>query len=146
MRGRTVVIGLGGDARGDDAAGLEVVRSLRGTLPSSVVLTESSGDPMQVVTAWSGADLAIVIDAASSGAAPGTVHRDARPRATAWRRSSHALGLADAIALGKALDRLPGELLVFGIEGGDFGLDAPVTPPVRAAIRETADAIRQRLG
>ncbi|MFF3670183.1 hypothetical protein [Microtetraspora malaysiensis] len=35
--------------------------------------------------------------------------------------------------------------LVFGIEGGDFGLDAPVTPPVRAALRETADAIRQRL-
>ncbi len=64
----------------------------------------------------------------------------------AWRRSSHALGLADAIALGEALDRLPDELLVFGIEGGDFGLDAPVTPSVRAAIRETAEAIRRRLG
>ncbi|WP_169808757.1 hypothetical protein [Microtetraspora niveoalba] len=48
--------------------------------------------------------------------------------------------------LGEALDRLPDELLVFGIEGGDFGLHAPVTPPVRAAIRETADAIRLRLG
>ncbi|MCC5574815.1 hypothetical protein IMZ11_04085 [Microtetraspora sp. AC03309] len=79
-------------------------------------------------------------------AAPGTVHRSVRPRAPARRRSSHALGLADAIAFGEALDRLPDELLVFGIEGGDFGLDAPVTPSVRAAIHETAEAIRRRLG
>ncbi|GLX02355.1 hypothetical protein [Microtetraspora sp. NBRC 16547] len=31
-------------------------------------------------------------------------------------------------------------------EGGDFDLDTPFTPPVRAAIRETAEAVRQQLG
>lgn len=141
-----VVIGVGGDARGDDAAGLEVVRLLRGTLPPSVTVTESPGDPMHLVTTWRGARLAIVVDAVSSGAAPGTVHHDVRPGpAPAWRASSHALGLADAIALGEALESLPDELVVFGVEGGDFGVDAPVTPPVRAAIRETAEAVRRRL-
>ncbi|WP_326646290.1 hydrogenase maturation protease [Streptosporangium sp. NBC_01755] len=146
MRADRVVIGVGGDSRGDDAAGLEVVRLLRGTLPPSVVLTESSGDPMHLVTAWSGARLAIVIDAVSSGAAPGTIHTAVRPGpAPAWRASSHALGLPDAMALGEALGLLPDELVVFGVEGGDFGLDTPVTPPVRAAIRETAEAVRQRL-
>ena len=139
-----VVIGVGCDARGDDAAGLAVVRLLRGTLPPSVVLTESPGDPMHLVTAWRGARLAIVIDAVRSGAAPGTVHRDVRP-GPAHAAGTHALGLADAIALGNALGALPDELVVFGVEGGDFGVEAPVTPPVRAAIRETAEAVRRRL-
>ncbi|GAA1510017.1 hydrogenase maturation protease [Sphaerisporangium rubeum] len=146
MRADRVVIGVGGDSRGDDAAGLEVVRLLRGRLPPSVALTESPGDPMHLVTTWRGARLAIVVDAVSSGAVPGTVHHDARPGpAPAWRASSHALGLADAIALGEALGSLPDELVVFGVEGGDFGVDAPVTPPVRAAIRATAEAVRRRL-
>ncbi|WP_433498901.1 hydrogenase maturation protease [Sphaerimonospora sp. CA-214678] len=147
MPGNSLVIGIGGYARGDDAAGLEVVRLLRGTLPPSIDLTESAGDPMQLVTAWSGAHLAVVIDAVSSGAAPGTLHRGLRPRPwPIWQRSSHALGLGDAIALGTALGRLPEELLVFGIEGGDFGLNAAITPPVRAAIRETAEAVRRSVG
>ncbi|GAB3141438.1 hydrogenase maturation protease [Microbispora hainanensis] len=146
MPGDPVVIGIGGDARGDDAAGLEVVRLLRGRLPPSVLLTESCGDPMHLVTAWDDARLAIVIDAVSSGAPPGTVHRGLPPHPGAGRhRSSHALGLTDAIALGRALGRLPHELVFFGVEGGDFALDAPVTPPVLAAIQETAEAVRQAL-
>ncbi|MBX6381517.1 MAG: hydrogenase maturation protease [Microbispora sp.] len=148
MSGDPVVIGIGSDARGDDAAGLEVVRLLHGTLPPPVLLTESSGDPMHLITAWDGARMAIVIDAVCSGAEPGTVTTRRGPASlppAGRRRSSHALGLADAIALGEALGRLPAELVFFGIEGGDFGLDSPITPPVRAAIRRTAEAVRRAL-
>lgn len=145
-RARTVVIGLGNDARGDDAAGLHVARLLRATLPAGFPVVESMGDPMDLVTAWSGARLAVVIDAACSGAAPGTVHEAIDPRLTrSWRSSSHSLGLADAIALGTALDRLPGELLVVAIECADFAPEAPVTPAVQQAIHETARTLARRL-
>ncbi|MCT9933728.1 hydrogenase maturation protease [Planotetraspora sp. A-T 1434] len=147
--GRTVVIGLGGDARGDDAAGLEVVRLLRDTLPPSVAVVENAGDPAELIDSWTGTDLAIVIDAVSSGAAPGTVHRHTDIAGVAgvagvasWHGSSHSFGLADAIDLGRALGRLPGELVVLGIEGDDFTIGAPMTPPVRAAVRHMADAMR----
>lgn len=147
----SVVIGLGSDLRGDDAAGLEVARLLRGTLPPSVAVVESSGDPAALVEAWSGAALAIVVDAVASGAPPGTVHRPVHrpvrslPRA-GWRcAGSHSLGLADAVELGRALGRLPDELVVAGIEGGDFTPGAPMTPPVLAAVRRTADELRERL-
>ncbi|MEU6411689.1 hydrogenase maturation protease [Microbispora sp. NPDC046933] len=124
-----------------------VARLLRGTLPPSVAVVESSGDPAALVEVWSGAALAIVVDAVSSGAPPGTVHRPVRslPRA-AWRcAGSHSLGLADAVELGLALGRLPGELVVAGIEGGDFTPGAPMTRPVLAAARRTADELRERL-
>ncbi|XVQ81904.1 hydrogenase maturation protease [Microbispora siamensis] len=145
--GESVVIGLGSDLRGDDAAGLEVARLLRGTLPPSVAVVESSGDPAALVEAWSGAALAIVVDAVSSGAPPGTVHRPVRSVLPAgWRcAGSHSLGLADAVELGRALGRLPDELVVTGIEGGDFTPGAPMTPPVLAAVRRTADDLRERL-
>ncbi|MEU6430809.1 hydrogenase maturation protease [Microbispora sp. NPDC046973] len=144
--GDSVVIGLGSDLRGDDAAGLEVARLLRGTLPPSVAVVENSGDPAALVEAWSGAALAIVVDAVSSGAPPGTVHMPLHlPARSLPRAGSHALGLADAVALGRALGRLPGELVVAGIEGGDFTPGAPMTPQVLAAVRRTADGLRERL-
>ena len=34
--------------------------------------------------------------------------------------SSHALGMPEAIALGHALGRLPGQLVIYGIEGEHF--------------------------
>jgi hydrogenase maturation protease len=144
--GDRVVIGLGSDLRGDDSAGLEVARRLRGALPPSVVVMESSGDPAALVEAWSGAALAIVVDAVRSGAPPGTVHLPAEPPALSRQPSgSHALGLADAVELGRALGRLPDELVVVGIEGGDFTPGAPMTPPVLAAVRRTARGLRERL-
>ncbi|WP_432872971.1 hydrogenase maturation protease [Microbispora rosea] len=143
-----VVIGLGGDGRGDDAAGLEVVRRLRGRLSSSVVIVESAGDPAQLVEAWTGARLAVVIDAVSSGAAPGTVHRRTGVEGgPSWHGSSHSFGLADAVDLGRALGRMPAQLIVIGVEGGDFTIGAPITPPVLSAIdalvRELEERFRQ---
>ncbi|WP_307800871.1 hydrogenase maturation protease [Microbispora triticiradicis] len=145
-----MVIGLGGDSRGDDAAGLEVVRRLRGSLPPSVAIAESAGDPAQLVEAWTGARLAVVIDAVSSGAAPGTVHRRTGVEGgPCWHGSSHSFGLADAADLGRALGRMPAKLVVIGIEGGDFTIGAPITPPVLAAIdalvRELEERFRQEL-
>ncbi|WP_169982540.1 MULTISPECIES: hydrogenase maturation protease [unclassified Microbispora] len=142
----TVVVGLGSDLRGDDAAGLEVARRLRGTLPPSVAVVESCGDPAALVEAWSGAALAIVVDAVSSGAPPGTVHMPVpMPLRSRSLAGSHGLGPADAVELGRALGRLPGELVVVGIEGGDFTPGAPMTPPVLAAVRRTARGLRERL-
>ncbi|TQS25068.1 hydrogenase maturation protease [Microbispora sp. KK1-11] len=150
--GESVVIGLGSDLRGDDAAGLEVARLLRGTLPPSVAVVENAGDPAALVEAWSGAALAIVVDAVSSGAPPGTVHLPVHrpvhlplPVHPSVRAGSHSLGLADAVELGRALGRLPDELVVAGIEGGDFTPGAPMTPPVLAAVRRMADDLRKRL-
>ncbi|GAA4592240.1 hydrogenase maturation protease [Planotetraspora phitsanulokensis] len=137
-----MVIGCGNASRGDDAAGLEVVRLLRGSLPPSVATEETSGDATELIDAWAGADLAIVIDAVCSGAAPGTVHRRIDlVSGDSFRGSSHSLGLAEAVGLGEALGRMPGTLIVFGIEGGDFSIGAPLSAPVWSAVQDVAGTL-----
>lgn len=135
---RRVVIGVGNAARGDDAAGVIAARRLGGL--------EHEGDPVALLHVWCDADTAIVIDAVSSGAPPGTVHRfdaTAAPLPTKLRGSSstHALGLAEAIELGRTLGQLPARLIVYGIEGERFEAGAELTPAVAAAIEAVVDAV-----
>ena len=130
-----VIIGVGNAARGDDAAGLIAARRLGGL--------EHEGDPVALLDMWREADVAVVIDAVSSGADPGTVHRfDATsaplPARLRGSTSSHALGLAEAIELGRTLGRLPGRLLVYGIEGERFEAETELTPAVAAAVEAVA--------
>lgn len=138
-RDRRVVIGIGNAARGDDAAGLIVARRLGGV--------EHEGDPVALLDVWRGADRAVVVDAVSSGAAPGTVQRfDAAaaplPAHLRSSTSTHAFGLAEAIELGRALGRLPPELTVYGIEGERFEAATELTPAVAAAVDAIAAALR----
>ena len=50
-----------------------------------------------------------------------------------FRGSTHLIGLAEAIELGRALDQLPARLLVVGIEGASFTAGAAADPPGRAS-------------
>ena len=126
-----LVIGLGNAARGDDAAGLIAARRLGGL--------EHEGDPLALLDLWEGAELALVIDAVSSGAEPGAIHRfdaGAGPLPVRMRSSTstHAIGLGEAIELARALGRLPARLTVYGIEGERFGAGTALTPAVEAAV------------
>ena len=133
-----MVIGVGNAARGDDAAGVIAARRLGGI--------EHHGDPVALLDVWRGAATAIVIDAVRSGAPPGTVHRfdaTAAPLPTQLRGSSstHALGLAEAIELGRTLGQLPARLIVYGIEGERFEAGTELTPAVAAAIEAVVEAV-----
>ncbi|MEV1249433.1 hydrogenase maturation protease [Nonomuraea sp. NPDC049750] len=134
---RTVIIGLGNDYRGDDGAGLAVARLLR-----DLGAIENGGDPAELIEAWTGADIAIVVDAARAGDPPGTVrrHHDMMDLPCGGS-STHALSLADAVELAHVLDRLPGELVVYTVEGADFDLGAGLSEPVSAAAHRVARAI-----
>ena len=133
-----VVIGIGNPDRGDDAAGRRVAAALRGSVPDGVVVIESDGDPATIMDAWSGADLAIVVDAMVSDSPPGTVRRidaTATPIPVSVNlASTHGMGAAEAIELARSLDRLPPRLLVYGIEGSEFHPGRPMTDAVSAAV------------
>jgi hydrogenase maturation protease len=140
---------MGNRWRGDDAAGLVAAQRLREALPAANIV-ELEGEPVSLLDAWEGEERVIVIDAVVSGSRPGTVHRidaleDELPDYMR-RTSTHALGLAEAIELGRALDRLPGGLVVLGIEGAAFEAGAGLTPEaergvVAAVDRAAADLI-----
>ncbi|HET9609387.1 MAG TPA: hydrogenase maturation protease [Acidimicrobiales bacterium] len=139
-RGRIVVVGVGNSWRGDDGAGPAVAAALRGRLGpgvpgAPVAVVDLDGEAARLVDAWDGADLAVVVDAVRTGAPPGTLHRldacDVHASATA---SSHALGVQHAVALARALGRLPRRLVLVGVEGADFGHGTQLSDPVAAAV------------
>jgi hydrogenase maturation protease len=145
-----VVIGIGNEYRSDDGAGLAALGLLR-DLPDGVALVLSDGEATSLLEAWTGAETAIVIDAVAGGPAPpGTLHRldvmadpDAPCGAVLAERgtSSHDLGVGEAVALARALGRMPGRLIVHGIQGADFGQAVTLSPPVAARIGDLAAAV-----
>ena len=130
--------------RGDDAAGPTVLDRLRSTGPACMQLVESMGDVAQILDAWNGAERVVIVDAVISNRAPGTVHRIDGRRGVpgAWRSpSSHLIGLAEAIELGRSLGTLPDEVTVFGIEASNVDAGAEVSPAVASAIDAVAEQI-----
>jgi hydrogenase maturation protease len=140
------VIGVGNAYRSDDAVGLAVARAVGACGSPGLTALEREGEPTSLMDSWDGADVVWLVDAVSSGAAPGTVHRfeaTSAPLPDAWARTStHHFGLPEAIELARAVGRLPRRLIVFGVEGGSFEIGESLTPPVEAAVAEVAAAIR----
>jgi hydrogenase maturation protease len=140
------VVGVGNAMRRDDAVGLEVARRLREVLPPGAETIECGGEPVGLLDAWEGAEVALLVDAVSSSGRPGTVHRldvTAGPVPPGLARgSTHALGLAEAIELGRALARLPARLALYGVEGGRFDAGEGLTPEVARAADRLVEEIR----
>jgi hydrogenase maturation protease len=142
------VLGIGNAARRDDGVGVWIARQLAARLGDGADVRVLGDDGFALLDALASVEAAILIDAVQSGAAPGTVHRfDAAAQAlppTLLRCSTHALGVAEAIELARALGQLPARLAVYGIEGADFGigdgLSAPVAAAAAALVEELARA------
>jgi hydrogenase maturation protease len=143
-----MVIGVGNPWRRDDAAGLAVAGRLRGRLAGTEV-RECEGEPAGLIDAWEGADSLWLVDAVSSGAPPGTVHRiDAGGRALPadlFRASTHHLGLADAVELARALGRLPARVVFYGIEGESFDAGQGLTTDVAGAVECVAQTVQEEV-
>ncbi len=127
-----LVIGIGSEDRGDDAAGLLVARRLR---LQGVNAVEHTGDGLALMECWSDARRVILIDTIVTGSPEGTI-RDAThlPVLRERHASSHGFGLAEALELGKVLGRLPPSLTIYGIEGKNFERGAPVSEAVLEAV------------
>jgi hydrogenase maturation protease len=134
----TAVIGLGNEWRSDDGVGPEVARRLDGR-----VLT---GEPIGLVEALAGLDEVVLVDAVSSGAPAGTVHMfdasaEPLPVTLFGASSTHTLGLAEAVELARSLGRLPGRVIVYGIEGAGFGFGEGLSPEVEAAAARVVEEV-----
>jgi hydrogenase maturation protease len=135
---RAMIIGVGNAYRSDDAVGLSVARRIRQTgLARGVTVIEADGEGTGLMDLWEDVELAILIDAVSSGADHGTIHRfDANEKplpADIFRLSTHAFGVAAAVELARELGRLPTRLIVYGIEGRNFSAGISLTKDVASA-------------
>jgi hydrogenase maturation protease len=141
-------VGVGNSWRGDDAAGLVTARRLRGLL-CDVEVVEREGEPLALVETWSHYAALWIVDAVSSGAPAGTVHRlEAGERELPhelFRASTHAFGVAESVELARALGTLPGQVVVYGIEGSSFAAGEGLSAEVEQAVDGVVDAVREEV-
>ena len=138
---------LGSRYRGDDAVGPLVADRLRA---AGATVLECDDEPTRLLDDWAGLDLVVIVDAVSSGAPAGTVHRvdaGAGPLPRDLRlASTHAFSVPDALDLGRAVGRAPRRVIVIGVEGAAFGMGDPVTPAVEAVLGEVTESVLAELG
>ena len=147
---RLKVIGVGNAWRGDDAVGLLVARRLREDPLLQAEIVECRGTVTAVREAWKDSAGVIVVDAVVSGSRPGAIHRfnalgAGVPAELSRSPSSHGWGVAEALALGQVLHELPPWLIIYGIEGQNFGPGQEVSQEVAGAIPEAARRIRREI-
>jgi hydrogenase maturation protease len=141
-----LVVGVGNQWRGDDGIGLVIAERLA---EDGVAAIGLGGEPAALVDALGDAEAVVVVDAVRSGAAAGTIVRwdaSSEPLPLApFRCSTHALGVAEAIELARALGRLAPRVVVYGIEVADVGTGAALSAPVEQAVAGAVDAVRSEL-
>ena len=144
-----VVIGIGNDYRGDDAAGLEVARRIRDAGLGGVTVLEIGGDPTRLLHYWDHVPRVIVIDAVSSGSQPGTIRsfdalNERLPNIFGPHLTTHGIGVVECVELARSLDQLPEHLTIYGIECRVFDVGTALSPEVARAVEETATRIVSR--
>jgi hydrogenase maturation protease len=149
---RTVVIGVGNEYRRDDGVGPAVVARLRGRQPDDpelahVTLALSDGEPTRMIDLWTGAELAVVVDAVrGNGTTAGQRYEltvDAITGAVHRAASSHAIDLGETIALARALGRLPDRLVVLAVAGQDFGFGTGLSDEVKSTVESLVERVRE---
>ena len=148
-----LIIGLGNPLRGDDAVGRNVAAQIKRQNQPFLKIVEYAGEGTGLIELWANAGIVVVVDAIASGAETGIIRRfDATQKALPVRfygGSTHAVGLAEAVELARALNQLPQRLIVFGIEGKQFDIGSDLSPEVEKIVPRVValvlEEVRQEL-
>jgi hydrogenase maturation protease len=136
--------------RGDDGAGIRVIEALAaGTLPGDVEVADGGTRGLGLVSLMEGRQRLIVVDAADVGKAPGEFVRftpaEARLLGEDQHLSVHGAGLRDALLLAQALQTLPEEVVIVGVQPANLDWDDELSPEVEDAIPRIVGCILEEL-
>jgi hydrogenase maturation protease len=149
QRSRMVVVGCGNLLRGDDAVGPTLIRHLwEAGPPDGVTLVDGGTAGMDVAFKMRGAERVVIVDASSTGAAPGTIYRvpgeELEELPPLDGLHTHQFRWDHALSFGRWLlaDDYPSDIVVFLIEVASTGPGDPLSEPVARAMDDVGAMIR----
>ncbi|MFZ5809073.1 MAG: hydrogenase maturation protease [Chloroflexota bacterium] len=149
-QGRTLVLGVGNILQGDDGLGVRLVEMLaKVDLPDYVVIEEAGTPGIDLIFRMEGYQRVILIDAVQMGERPGAWRRftptEVKLIAKGEGLSLHETGIAGALELAQALNQLPDEIVLYGIEPQNVTWSEELSPPVQEALPEVLEKILSEL-
>jgi hydrogenase maturation protease len=146
---RVRIVGCGSPDAGDDAIGMVAAQALRERLPPDVdVRTDRTGGA-NIVEWCEGVEVLILVDAArATPEFPVGQWRCLRLPTDRKRlqvlpfRTTHLLGLVEALDLACSLGCLPHKVVVFAVIGAQFELGAGLSPAVLGSLPEVLAAVQ----
>lgn len=143
-----LVVGCGNLLRGDDAVGPLLVRHLweRG-VPDGVELVDGGTAGLDVAFKMRGRRKVVIVDAARTGAEPGTLYRlpgeELENLPPVDGINQHAFRWDHALAVGRWLlkDAYPPQVVVFLIEAANLEPGADLTPAVAAGLERAIECV-----
>jgi len=138
-----LVVGVGNEFRGDDAAGLWIARRIAEQSLEGVSVVEVSGEGGQLIDLWQDAGHVFVFDAVRSGCDAGKVHRISADTETVpskfFNYSTHTFSVAEAVETARALEEMPEHLVLYGVEGDCFDMKVGLSPKVEQAVETVVE-------
>lgn len=141
------ILGIGSPF-GDDQLGWHTIDALKTLTDKIDIILEKLDRPgTQLLEYMQGAEYVYLIDAIQSAQPPGTLHRieNQNIEKTQTPISSHNIGLAETITLGRTLHCLPPHLVLYGIELESIQTLTSLSKPVQAAIPRLAQQLASEL-
>jgi hydrogenase maturation protease len=149
VRSDVVVVGCGNLLRGDDAVGPILIRHLwEEGVPENVTLVDGGTAGMDIAFKMRGARRVVIVDAAATGAAPGTIYEvpghELEQLPPLAGLHTHQFRWDHALAFGRWLlqDEYPTDITVYLIEVAQVDHGAPLSEPVATAMHQVGGIIR----
>jgi len=140
------VIAVGNDLYGDDGIGNAVLQVLE-QIPDmkDIELIDGATDALGLIDHFSDTDHVIIVDAAQMGEKPGTVKvfgkDEVKLKIKMDHLSVHGISLAETFDIAKAVDSLPANVSIIGIEPKNIGISQKLSDIVKQSIPEIVSNI-----
>ncbi|HET9118710.1 MAG TPA: hydrogenase maturation protease [Pseudonocardiaceae bacterium] len=138
------VIGVGNEFRRDDGIGPAVAAEVQRREIPGVRMMISQGEPAGLLDAWTGMRLTVVIDAVlCEPSAPGRFHRSSVDELALASSppGTHGWGVPEAVNLGRVLDRMPRQLIIYTVEVQDVSIGLGLSSSITATLPVLVDAV-----
>jgi len=143
---RVVIVGIGSEVRGDDAAGVFVVKNLKKRVKSPNVLIIDAGVAPESFTSQIRkfkSSHVILIDAADFGAEPGTVIFTDSSAAIGQSISTHRLPLS--VLSDYLRNQTSAKIFIIGIQPSGAEIGGEMSEKVMGAVVEVTEALAKKL-
>lgn len=149
---RIKILGIGSPF-GDDQIGWRIVELLKKRKQiqhyiSDYLSLECHDRPgIRLLELMENANIVYLIDAVIAGNKIGTIYRYENEEIEELKSilSTHGIGIAQTLQLGKALDQLPSRLILYGIEINSVDINYNISLMIEPAIHELVERIEHEI-